>query len=140
MNMDNLLKQYEISVPFEFTENAVADIAEVLKIHIDYKKLKKAFTTRDPCSEDVICIFCDENDNRNFIMIDCNHHTFHGIIVRCYGSICEKVKHKMLEVDTELRKMLSEETNDDLENTISDPKSGINFMIKIYKNFEVLHR
>ncbi len=132
--MDNLLKLYEIEVPFEFTEDTVAEIAQVMKIHIDYKKIKKAFATKDPHSENNICIFCDENDSRNFIMVDCAHHTFDGIIVRCYGNICEKVKRKMLEIDTGLRIRLSDKPNDDLENRISDPQNSI---IENYTNIKI---
>ncbi len=136
--MDNSLKQYEINVHPDDVGDALEEIAKTMGIKIDHEMLRKSFQVRDPYSEDHVCIFIDENETRNFILTDCTYgDTLSCILVRCYGEICEKVKSKMLEVDTFYRKMGGQETYDDLENTISDPKSGINFMIKIYKNLKI---
>ncbi len=138
MGTENVLKQYEIDVPTDDIKEAVEEIAKAMDINIDYEVLKKAILTENYYTEDNVCIFCDENESRNLIIVDCGGgDTFFTILVRCYGDICEKVKSKMLEVDTELRKTAFQESYDELLNTISNPESAINYITKRYKNLKI---
>lgn len=88
------LGQYSIHFPGDYSEQIALEMGRILDISIDTEIIKKTLWNRTRrYGEESICLFRNENDNRCFVLIECDPGDWiYTVVVRCEIKDCENVR------------------------------------------------
>lgn len=124
-------KQFLIMFPSDWTWDVVHEMASFMNIPIDDQLFEKALFEEDPQSVNNIAKFYDPNNKENLIVVCCfNDDIFHHLIVRVEDSQSERIKKKLLEIDTQIREPVGQKIQYDLDDYTNDLDHGLNLLEK----------
>jgi hypothetical protein len=128
-------KQYAIAFSSEFTIDAVKELGEFMSIPINEVKLKNAclWESRRNVFVSEITKFYDQKDPNNLIVIYCSKNDIlDELVVRCVDGQAERIKNKMLEIDTRIRTIARQPLAYSINDLTNDQMDGLQYYTKEY--------
>lgn len=122
--------EFDITFPADCIWDVVHELGDYFGIPIDDEAFDVVYyNTERRRSAKNIAAFYDPQNRKNLIVACCfNDDELNGVTMRCDSSCADKVKAKMLEIDTRIRKTGYQELQTDLEDLSQLPNDGLKYL------------
>ena len=128
-------KEYAITFTSDWTWDVVHELGEYCGMPIKDDVLEIALDEDDNNLSNKIVKFYDPQNTNNLIVVCCfNDDIFHYLVVRCDLICSEKIKNKLLEIDTKIRLAAMQEVQKDLTDLSNSPENGL---AKLEKDYQI---
>jgi hypothetical protein len=67
----NDYKQYSIYFPQNYAKDIARDLGKAIRVYVDEERITDAMKNNGVPSEKTVCMFSNQNDKLNFIIMDC---------------------------------------------------------------------
>lgn len=107
------MKEFSNSIPEEFLEDVIAELASILEMDINFKIIEDAAMNDGEPNPDCVCIF---RKNNSFVLVDVrNIDILKGLVVRCEEHVADDAKKTILKWDKIARERYHQEVRVELD-------------------------